>query len=103
MNPRPRDSKKAAQSLRTLAPLRDRSLLQVWQPPLPGIVDVALDTSPGGGLAPDELRNLQVEPIAIDRVAIVRAALAKVTPEEALQTIVEWLEPHGWGVVRLAR
>jgi hypothetical protein len=60
-----------------------------------------LDTSAGGGPVPDALRNLRVEPTPIDRVAIVQAALANVTLEEGLQTVVEWLEPHGLGVVRL--
>jgi hypothetical protein len=45
--------------------------------------EVELDTSPGGGPVPDELRNLQPEPpVQPDHVAIAWAAIAKLSPDE---------------------
>jgi hypothetical protein len=54
---------------------------------------LTLDNSEVGGRVPDELRNLRIEPPPQpDRVAIARAAVAKLSSDETIALIGEWVD-----------
>jgi hypothetical protein len=64
---------------------------------------VELDTS-AAGPAPPALRDLQVEPaVALDRVAIARAALAALSFPDALQLVSDWHDTLSTGEQAAAR